>query len=233
MFIRSSIGALSLALQLVAARPAQLNQRQTDCDDVHIFISRGSDEDYPGRQISIVDAVCADITSCGYEDIIYPATLDDYCDSVYAGVTNGTAQITAYSESCPDSILVMTGYSQGAQVVGDILGGGGGDFGDCIQPESPALSPDSAPGSKIIATFFGDVRHVANQTYNTGTGTTENGIYPRNGTQLEDLNLYSDVLQSWCFQGDPVCAGGVLIYKHLQYFDVYTDAAAAWIESKL
>lgn len=121
--------------------------RQEECDAVHIFIARGSTEPYPGRQSAVVDAVCADITSCGYEDIIYPATFEDYCNSAAAGVANGTAQVTAYAERCTDAKLVLTGYSQGAQVVGDILGGGGGPFQDCEQVFNEPLSPDTAPGS--------------------------------------------------------------------------------------
>lgn len=52
--------------------------RQTDnCDDVHLFLARGTGEDYPGRQISIVNAVCNGTgdASCGYEDIQYPASI--------------------------------------------------------------------------------------------------------------------------------------------------------------
>lgn len=52
--------------------------RQTeDCEDVHIFLARGTGEDYPGRQISNVYAICNGTgdASCGYEDIQYPATL--------------------------------------------------------------------------------------------------------------------------------------------------------------
>jgi hypothetical protein len=42
----------------------------------------------------------------------------------------------------------VSGYSQGGQVVGDILGGGGGVFfQDCVEDKIAGLSPDSRPGS--------------------------------------------------------------------------------------
>ncbi|OTA52351.1 carbohydrate esterase family 5 protein [Hypoxylon sp. EC38] len=218
---------LSTALiQVAAAIPVDLTERQSTCENIHFFIARGTDEEYPGRQGALVNAVCEGMSSCGYEDIIYPASLDPiagYCDSAFAGVTNGTAQITAYAESCPDSQLILTGYSQGAHVVGDILGGGGGNFSFiidiCTQPTNTPLSPDSSPGNKIVAaTFFGDLRHTASQTYNAGTGADENGVSTLR-LELQSLNRFTELLQSWCFVDDPVCARGGDSDAHTAYFN--------------
>ncbi|KAI1480477.1 carbohydrate esterase family 5 protein [Daldinia sp. EC12] len=223
-------------LKATAATPVDLNERQTACEDVHFFIARGSTEPYPGRQVDLVNRVCEGLSSCGYEDIKYPATFEDYCNSAFAGVTNGIAQITAYAERCPDAKLVLTGYSQGGHVVGDILGGGGGPFQDCTQKTNTPLSPETSPGNKIVAaTFFGDVRHTASQVYNVGTGADGNGIWPRSGTGLESLNRFSELLHSWCFADDPVCGGrGGTDYEwHTAYFNQSTPEAAAWVKTKL
>ncbi|OTA90627.1 carbohydrate esterase family 5 protein [Hypoxylon sp. CO27-5] len=226
-------------LQVAAATPVDLTERQVTCEDIHFFIARGTDEEYPGRQGALVNAVCEGMSSCGYEDIIYPASLDPiagYCDSAFAGVTNGTAQITAYAESCPDSQLVLTGYSQGAHVVGDILGGGGGNFlVICTQPTNTPLSPDTSPGNKIVAaTFFGDLRHTASQTYNAGTGADENGLWPRPELELQSLNRFTELLQSWCFVDDPVCARGGDGDAHTSYFnDEYLNEYVEWIRSHI
>lgn len=107
-----SVAIVLSALSSVLGHPS-LSTRQTQCDAVHIFLARGTSEDYPGRQISVVNAVCSGISSCGYEDIQYPASFTpDYCTSVGDGVVNGTAQITAYATQCPDAQLVLSGYSQ-------------------------------------------------------------------------------------------------------------------------
>ncbi|KAI0112724.1 carbohydrate esterase family 5 protein [Hypoxylon sp. NC0597] len=233
--------AFTILVQVAAATPVDLTKRQTTCEDVHFFIARGTDEEYPGRQGALVDAVCQGVSSCGYEDIIYPASLDPvdgYCDSAFAGVTNGTAQITAYADNCPDSKLVLTGYSQGAHVVGDILGGGGGNFSYiieiCTQPTNTPLSPDTSPGSQIVAaTFFGDLRHTASQTYNVGTGADADGLWPRPEPELGSLNRFAESLQSWCLVDDPVCARGSDLDVHTTYFDVYLNDATAWINSHL
>jgi len=225
-----------LLLGTTQASPLDLAARQsTACQSVHVFIARGSTEPYPGRQGALATAICNGISSCGYEDITYPAAYSPYCTSVQTGVVNGKAAITAYASRCPNAKLVLTGYSQGAQVIGDILGGGGGNLGSCTQTASTGLSKNSSPGNKIVAAlFFGDVRHSPNQAYNTGTGASGSGNWPRTGSQLSALNAYSSVLRSWCLSGDSVCAsGGRDPSAHTSYFNVFTQEAAAWVKNKL
>lgn len=103
---------LSCLLSITFGYILDLAGRQAPCQAVHIFIARGSEEPYPGRQGALATAICSGLTSCGYEDIMYPATFTSYCTSVQSGVTNGTAAITAYATRCPNAELVLTGYSQ-------------------------------------------------------------------------------------------------------------------------
>ncbi|TLS27370.1 hypothetical protein PpBr36_05485, partial [Pyricularia pennisetigena] len=227
--------ALLLAAPFVLAAPAALEERQSPCEDVHIFIARGTSEPYPGRQELTVNAICQGSTSCGFESIQYPAAFEPtYCSSVAQGVANGTNQITAYASRCPNSKLVLSGYSQGAHVVGDILGGGGGNIQGCTQPTVQGLNPTTSPGNKIkAALLWGDVRHTANQTYNTNTGASGNGIWPRSGNQLTSLNRYSNILRAICVATDPVCAGGQDGNSHTTYFDLFSQDAASWVKTKL
>ena len=88
--------------------------------------------------------------SCDYEDVVYPANISYsgiYCESANAGSYAGQAQMTEYVQRCPDSRLVLVGYSQGAGVVSDILGGGGGSIFGCEQAWSPSLPRNTMPGS--------------------------------------------------------------------------------------
>lgn len=146
------------ASTVVSAHPLQ--QRQDDCSAVHIFIAKGWNETYPGRQGKLAGAICYGLDSCDYEDVLFSNTPeDDYCGSVTEGAINGVAQITAYNERCPDSQLVVSGYSQGSNVAGDILGGGGGPFGtpplNCSVGYTDGLDPTTSPGnqSKSIGCF--------------------------------------------------------------------------------
>jgi len=124
-----------------------------DCKPYHVFIARGSDEPYPGRQGNITREICSRIGSnnCSFESIEYPAKStawgkDEWCKSATKGQANGQAQMKGYTEKCPNAKLILLGFSQGAAVAQDILGGGGGKVFECEQPVSQAL--DSATGSK-------------------------------------------------------------------------------------
>ncbi|KAL8414330.1 hypothetical protein RB594_005524, partial [Gaeumannomyces avenae] len=228
--------ATALAVLPAALAAPVVEERQTPCQAVRVFLARGSAEPYPGRQSKIVSAVCSGLSSCGYEDIQYPASYDNYCYSVGTGVANGIAQLTAYAARCPNAKLVLTGYSQGGHVVGDILGGGGGNFQGCTQATSAGLNPATSPGNKIAAAIrFGDVRQAGGQSYNTGTGAFGNGIWHREGSQLQSLNRFSSVLRSWCLAGDQVCnTAGILDPRaHTSYFDVFSTEAGAWVKTKL
>ncbi|KAI1398426.1 carbohydrate esterase family 5 protein [Hypoxylon fuscum] len=227
-------------LALVTAQETGLDT----CTDVHVFLARGNNEPYPGRQSKLVQAICSDLVglaSCDYEDVAFNNALEvEYCSAVEAGRKAGVAQITAYNKRCPDTKLVVSGYSQGGHVLGDILGGGGGVFfQSCTTPTAAGLDPDSAPGNKISAALlFGDVRHTANQPYNTLAGSSINGLYPRTGQLLAGINKWAGLLRDWCQEDDPICAQGdgqrtYNVQHHLNYFDFYSGAAGLWVMSKL
>jgi hypothetical protein len=151
----------SLALAgVLSLSTAALAQYCTPCDDLHMFLWRGNNEPYPGRQGDLVAAICDGLPDgyCGYENIIYSALYTDLsCQTTYDGSVNGIEQMTSYAQRCPNSKLVMLGYSQGAQIVTDVLGGGGGlSFGECLQPNSPALDKTTSPGNQgeMIAITF-------------------------------------------------------------------------------
>lgn len=147
------VSLAALAHAVIASPCAKRPTQAVACTDVHLFVARGSMETIPGVQGKLADAVCAAVPSCSSEDIQYPASLQDYCSSVGTGVAAALAAINTYATACPDSKLVLTGYSQGAHLVGDTLSGGGGqvvsDFlvsVNCTQATSSPL--DTAVGEK-------------------------------------------------------------------------------------
>jgi hypothetical protein len=227
---------LFLLATAAAADAHSIGIRASECKDVHVFLAKGNNEPYPGRQGKLAEAICDGYKSCDYEDILFNNPLEaPFCDSVTEGVVNGKKQITAYNKRCPDSKLVVSGYSQGGQVVGDILGGGGGVFfQDCVEDKIAGLSSKSRPGSSIVAAMiFGDTRHTAGQPYNVLTGADNNGLFPRPADQLANLASYGDVLQAYCVKTDPICAQGKDVKTHLNYFDVFTDEVADWVKERV
>jgi acetylxylan esterase len=235
----SSIARAALVAGVASAASVDLKARQmvtSDCADVHVFLSRGNNEPYPGRQGKLVDAICQGLESCDYEDIqMHNALSDEYCGAISEGTANGVNQVIAYNERCPSSKLVVSGFSQGAHVVGDMFGGGGGTFfQDCQSVATPNL-PFNTPAGQAIAAIvtFGDVRHTANQPYNYLDGATKWGLFPRNSQQLANAATFAGVWRDYCAGGDPICAGGDIVDEHLNYFDVYTPEVAEYVHQKL
>jgi hypothetical protein len=228
--------ALAIAQTSVAASLPQLEARQSACSNVHIFLAKGNNEPYPGRQGKLVNAICNGLENCDYEDILFYNPVEaPYCQSIDEGVANGIAQLNSYSARCPDTKLVISGYSQGSQIVGDIIGGGSGTFfQDCMTVPSPNLDVNSELGKKIVAVLtFGNTRHTANQPYNQFSGAPDNGIFPRPAYQLANLATWTAKYHDYCVAEDPICAGGNVVADHLNYFDLYSDVAAEWVKSQI
>ncbi|KAH0292338.1 alpha/beta-hydrolase [Aureobasidium namibiae CBS 147.97] len=230
----SSTPASSPAQPTTVAAPAPVSTARNtnpECRDVHIFLSKGWNEPYPGRQGKLAGAICYGLDSCDYEDILfYNPDGSDYCTAVKEGDTNGINQMTAYAQKCPGSKLVLSGYSQGANVAGDILGGS-----DICGGPNPGLDPSTSPGNQLGAILlFGDNRHVANQPYNYLSGASVSCNDPRSTDSLNRMNKFSGIMRSYCDESDPVCAaagpGPFDVNNHLNYFDLYSDDAAGWVK---
>ncbi|KAL2065884.1 hypothetical protein VTL71DRAFT_3554 [Oculimacula yallundae] len=227
---------LLLPLTLASRINTLASREESACTSTHIFLAKGNNEPYPGRQGKLVNAICAGLTSCDYEDILfYNPVESSYCGSVFEGTANGISQITAYNKRCPDSNLVISGYSQGAHIVGDILGGGGGVFFQgCVQGDNAPLDVNGPAAKKVSAALiWGSTRHTASQPYNVYTGANGRGLFPRPEKQLAALAQWTPVLHDYCVETDPICANGTSVTTHLAYFDTYTEDAAKWVKSQL
>jgi len=203
------------------------------CSAVHIITVRGSTEDqgsgtplpdggldvnptayvgYAGTsgegEIGLVAAgvQTGSAKSVSRAATVYPASEADYLGSVNAGITNILKQIQYQVAICPAQKLVLLGYSQGAQIIGDTLSGtGGGILG--AENDTAPLNPIAY--SKYISAiiFWGDPRHLQGQPV-VGS-PAYSGYFPRPATQSTNLELnYGSKLQSYCTYGDEYCASG-------------------------
>lgn len=143
------------------------------CANLHIIVVRASGE-VPSQ--GIIGTLATEITTANpgssVEWIPYPATITNYNTSSYNGTISTTQHLMNYTDTCKNAKVVLLGYSQGAQVVGDVMCGGGGAFG--LGPSTPPIASNYS--DRVIAMIqMGDPRHMANHSFDVGTSTT-NGV---------------------------------------------------------
>jgi Cutinase len=123
--LSSLLVPLALAGQALGA-PFLHSARQSGCaSGVHIIAARGSTEPQgEGPLQNVSSLIEQSIPGSNDIAVVYPADLVPYESSEEQGVTNMTNMITSYVQQCPTGKIVLLGYSQGGQIVTDVLGGG-------------------------------------------------------------------------------------------------------------
>ncbi|KAK2057448.1 cutinase [Colletotrichum caudatum] len=207
---------------------AGIVQRQTKAcaTGVHIIVCRASTEQ-PGT--GVIGAIATDIQrqipGSDIEAVDYPAELNPYNPSQEAGVKAMTKLVQDYAANCPDSKMVLMGYSQGAHVTADVMCGTSERSFTATQPQSAEVA------SKVAAILLmGDPSHVTGQPYNQGT-SQNNGLFPR--AKPAGCNAVANKMISICNTGDPFCDGGRSLQVHLSYVQTNGDAAKRFIMSKV
>jgi acetylxylan esterase len=100
-------------------------QASSCASGVHIIVARGTTEPQgQGLEAIAVQAILKRIPGSDAVSVVYPASFD-IVPSEAAGVRNMTKLVEDYAAACPNSKMVLMGYSQGAQVTGDVVSGGG------------------------------------------------------------------------------------------------------------
>jgi hypothetical protein len=127
----------------------------------------------------------------------------------------------------------MSGYSEGATVLGNVLAGDSGDpF--CFSKNNAGLTEVNSGVSCNIAavTLFGNPRHTADQPYNVLSGTAGQANSHRDAAGLARLAAYTPRLHDYCNVDDLICAAGSgadTVEAHTNYFQLYTEEAAQYI----
>jgi hypothetical protein len=225
-----AVAAAGLAASVAGAMPAGATASTASCAAVHIIVARASTEAAGDGVIgALATLIQGDVNATvSQEAVVYPATLTNYASSVAQGDSAMAKDIENAVSACPNEKLVLLGYSQGAQVVGDVLAGGGG--GSLGAQSAPVPAADAA---KVIAAIqFGDPRHQPNlASIDLGTDPGAQGIFPVVSGQSRAG--FSAILRSWCDTGDPFCAGGANLNAHLQYTQKYDTAANTFVKGRL
>ncbi|OHE94167.1 cutinase [Colletotrichum orchidophilum] len=219
-----SLSALAALVPFVLAAPQQQPPPPgppAACAPVNIIVARGSLEAQGvGLLGNIAMNTSNQIPGSIITPLVYPAQLDPYPPSVSAGVMNMTTLLNQQVQQCPQTKLVLMGYSQGAQVSLDTL---------CGTTDGPNFNTTAAQapmiGSKIAAVvLFGDPTFIANQPFAKGT-SKKNGIFPRQ--DLGPCQSLTSKFVSFCDDTDLFCASGQNLTVHLGYFSKQDYVAQA------
>ncbi|KAF9533321.1 acetyl xylan esterase II precursor [Crepidotus variabilis] len=225
----------SFILVAIQATAAETNSEERACPPIHVFGARESTAT-PGYGLTraVVDLILNSHPGSTAEAINYPACGGhnicgdiNYADSVIQGTATVASQVDAFNTQCPDTTLVLVGYSQGAQIMDNAFCGGG-DTNEGLDDVSVAIQP-SAIKKIAAAIFMGDPRYIAGFPYNVGT-CTANGFAPR---PADFVCPSASKIQSYCDSSDPYCCDGTEAATHNQYGSEYGQQALEFLNEQL
>lgn len=115
MLISDSLGwLLILRFGLVCALSENPpDSGSSNCSTLHTIVVRASEEP-PGYGImeSLAQDILDNVPGSTSEAIVYPALLEPYNESSYAGVVATTKQLQSRVNECPKGKVILLGYSQ-------------------------------------------------------------------------------------------------------------------------
>ncbi|KAK2806344.1 hypothetical protein FQN51_007388 [Onygenales sp. PD_10] len=212
----------------IASPPANLEKKQS-CPGVHVFGARETTAPAGfGSAGTVVNMIVQAHPGATSEAINYPAQGDSqYGASVQAGTSAVGQQVNAFAQGCPETQIVLVGYSQGAQIMNN-ANCGGGDPNQGVTNANALITGTVQDQVKAII-LMGDPRHTPGDSFNVGTATAP-GFDPRpNGFVCPA----ADKIQSYCDQPDPYCSNGNNAQVHQGYGQVYGQQALEFVNSKL
>ena len=179
------------------------------CSDVAVVFARGTHQEPGLGNIgqAFVDSLTQQLggRSVDVYAVNYPAN-DDYHNSANAGSNDAATHIQDVVASCPNTKIVLGGYSQGSTVI---------DLATNAMPASVA-------------------NHVAAVAL-FGEPTSGFSSMLWGGQPLPAINpAYGGKLISLCAQDDPICSGGGNIIAHVSYIEAgMTNQAATFAVNKI
>ncbi|KAM0452943.1 hypothetical protein ACHAPV_007448 [Trichoderma viride] len=229
----------SLALLLTQAllAPNQVNGAivKRQCPGIHVFGARETTVSAGyGSSATVVNLIIAAHPGTTSEALNYPACGGQsscggvqYNASVVAGISAAVTAIDNFHTSCPDTQLVLVGYSQGGQVYDDVVCGGG-DPGEGYSNTAVPITASAAAAIKAVI-LMGDPRNIAGLPYNVGTCKAGGFDAHTAGFQCAAASK----VQSYCDAADPYCCNGNDPNTHQGYGTEYGSQALAFVNSKL
>ncbi|KAF9523169.1 family 5 carbohydrate esterase [Crepidotus variabilis] len=226
---------LSASFVLLAVQAFEVEVEKRACPGIHVFGARETTVG-PGYGTAgvVVNLVLNSHPGSTAEAITYPACGGQsscggvsYANSVIQGTSAVARQVNAFNTQCPDTKLVLVGYSQGGQIMDNAFCGGG-DTNEGLTDTAVPIQASAI--SKIAAAIFmGNPRYIAGLPYNVGSCTTK-GFAPRPaGFQCPSASK----IKSYCDSADPYCCNGNNSNTHQGYGNEYGQQALTFINAQL
>jgi hypothetical protein len=213
------VGAATVACSALLSAPLPSASAQP-CPDVEVVFARGTTED-PGvgpTGQAFVDSLRARVgtKSIGVYPVDYPATMD--FPTAIDGVRDASAHVRSMVANCPNTGMVLGGFSQGAAVMGFVTASAIPD-GVTASDVPPPMPPDVASHVAAVALFG-----------------RPNSRFMRviNQPQIEVGPLYATKTIDLCVPDDPICSSGTDFNAHTEYAETgMVDQAATFTASHL
>ncbi|KAH7031510.1 carbohydrate esterase family 5 protein [Microdochium trichocladiopsis] len=226
--MKSATALLVAAAAASSANASPLEARQS-CPGVHVFGARETTappgygtsqnlvnmvlQSYPGATSTAISyPACGGQSSCG--GVSYDNSANQGTAAVVQAVTN-------FNRQCPNTKIVLIGYSQGGQIMDNAFCGG----------SSGGTLSGSALAAVKAAIFLGDPHNRNGLPYNVGTCRAQGFAARPAGFQCSPGN--PSLIQSYCDSTDPYCCNGNDANSHQQYVNKYGSQALNFIKSKL
>jgi hypothetical protein len=215
-------GALSTAVTPVVSVPVA---SAAGCPDVQVVFARGTDEE-PGvgpTGQAFVDSLRSRVgaRSFGVYAVNYPAS--DQWSTGLDGITDAGAHVLTMAGSCPNTKMVLIGYSQGAAVMGFVT-----------SPAVPDALPDDIDPASIPKPLQPEVADHVAAVVLFGTPNVRAMDF-LGQPQVVIGPLYQAKTIKLCVTDDPVCSDGLDFAAHKTYADdaSIVDQGAAFAARRL
>ena len=199
-----------LAAVAVFVVPKLLPLASAACPDVEVVFARGTDE--PPGVGKVGQAFVSSLRqntrkSVGSYGVNYPANKDFLAAT--DGANDASNHIQQMAGNCPNTKIVLGGYSQGAAVIDIVTAAPLAGFG--FRDPLPAKAADHV----AAVALFGNPSARA--------GGLMSAITPNFDGKTIDL----------CNTGDPICSNGNKWSAHLSYVPGLTSQAASFVASRV
>ena len=186
---------------LLGGLPGSPAASAAPCSDIEVVFARATTEPPGVGQVgqAFVDSLRSQVgrRSVGVYAVNYPAS-EDFTNSASAGAVDARAHVQSVAANCPNTRMVLGGYSQGAIVIDLITA-----LPVSVAGFTPApMPPDVADHVAAVAVFGNPVDRFM--------GAPLNAVSPEYGSKAIDL----------CAAGDPICSpgGGMAMPQHDEMF---------------